>query len=246
MRNLRKATLVALPLLAALPVTVHADDGIDWTIAPYIWLPTITTDVSTFPFDGGGGEDLNLPETLDELDGAFLMYGEGRGDHWGAFVNFLFLGLESDEEFDIALTTSDLDATILDAGALYKFGDDRIRGFEIYGGLRYVDVDYEIGIDPVNPAFQTRSVSFDESYSDFLLGGRFRDSFSDRWGYVLEADASEGDTEGTFSLSGRLLYSMGSGAWVFGWRYLDGEIATERNTLDIELNGPVVGYAFRF
>ena len=242
--------LSALTLLvaAALPGRASAGENVDWIVAPYLWLPTITVDLADGEGDGGtgGGGENFFPDVLDELDGAFLGYAEVQGDHWGGFVNFLFLGLESDEEFDIALTSSDLDATIIDAAAVYSFDPERFQGFEIYGGLRYVDIDYAVGLDFTNPAFQTRTVNFDDSYSDFLFGGRYRGRFADRWGWAVEADGSTGDTEGTFSVGGRLLYHMDKGAWVFGWRYLDGEIETDRNALDVTLNGPVIGYAFRF
>ena len=226
----------------------RAAKDIDWIVAPYVWLPTITVDFET-PRDGdgsgGAGED-TFPDILDELDGAFLGYVEAQGDHWGGSMNLLYLGLESDEPFEIALTSSDLDTTIVDAAVVYSFDRERFQGFELYGGLRYVDIGYEAGIDFTNPALASRTVDIRDSYADFLLGARWRDDFGKRWGYALEADASTGGTEGTFSTCARLLYHMKKGAWAFGWRYLEGEIDPDRSKLDIELNGALVGYAFEF
>ncbi|HET7845080.1 MAG TPA: hypothetical protein VFL14_13080 [Xanthomonadales bacterium] len=239
----------ALVAAIAAPTTASAGEKVDWVVAPYLWLPTITVDLASErpPVGGGGGgqEDF-FPEIFDDLDGAFLGYAEVQGDHWGAFANVLFIGLSSDEDFAIADTESDIDATVIDAAAVYSFDSERFAGFELYGGLRYVDIDYRTDITFTNTAIQPRTASFEDSYSDFLFGGRYRGSWSDRWGYTIELDGSTGDTEGTWSTSARIQYRTGNGAWVFGWRYLDGEIEATRESLDITLNGPVIGYAFRF
>lgn len=251
--NKRLLVKALLPLLvcAALPAPAHAGDKVDWIVAPYLWLPTTTVDFSTPADVGGGGSsggaaDEFFPDALDELDGAFLGYVEAQGDHWGMFANVLYLGLASDEDFAIAATASDLDATVIDVAAVYSFDDQRFDGFELYAGLRYIDIDYQIDIDPVNPALQSRSVKVSDSYNDFLFGARLRGTISGNWGYALEGDGSTGDSEGTWSASARITYKTGNGAWVAGWRYLDGEIEPGRNGLDVTLNGPIIGYAFRF
>jgi len=237
--------LLSTPLLA--PATARAGEGADWIIAPYLWAPTITVDLDTPRDSGGGGQEQDFfPEIFDKLDGAFLGYVEAQGDHWGGFANVLFLGLASDEDFAIADTESDIDTMIIDAAVVYSFDSERFAGFELYGGLRYIDVDLQVEIDPTNAVLQTRTVEVEDSYNDFLFGGRYRGSWSDKWGYAVELDGSTGDSEGTWSTSARVLYRTGNGAWVFGWRYLDGEIEPGRNALDITLNGPVIGYAFTF
>ena len=247
--TMRALQFTGITALIATSSTLRAANDVDWIVAPYLWLPTITVDFATPRDDGGGtggaGED-TFPDVLDELDGAFLGYVEAQGDRWGGSMNLLYLGLESDEPFEAALTSSDLDATIVDAAVVYSFDRVRFQGFELYGGLRYVDIGYEAGIDPTNPALAPRTIDLRDSYADFLLGARWRDDFARRWGYALEADASTGGTEGTFSVCARLLYHMRRGAWAFGWRYLEGQIEPDRSRLDIELNGALVGYAFAF
>jgi hypothetical protein len=247
----KNLALACTALLSAtvVPSTAYAGESVDWVIAPYLWAPTITVDLATPRPDDDGSisqEQDFFPEIFDKLDGAFLGYVEAQGDHWGGFANLLYLGLASDEDFAIADTDSDIDAVIVDAAVVYSFDSERFAGFELYGGVRYIDVDLQVRIDPTNPIFQTRTVGFEDSYSDFLFGGRYRGSWSDKWGYAVELDGSTGDTEGTWSTSARVLYRTGNGAWVFGWRYLDGEIEASRDALDITLNGPVIGYAFRF
>ena len=248
LKNTLRVTATVTLFACAGSGTARAAQDLDWIVAPYLWVPTITVDVATQREPGdpsGAGEDV-FPDVLDELDGAFLAYAEAQADRWGGSVNLLYLGLESDEPFEVARTSSDLDATIVDAAVVYSFGPERFRGFELYGGLRYVNIDYRADVDFTNPALATRALDIGDSYYDFLLGARWRQAFAQRWAYALEADGSTGGTEGTFSASARLLYSMKRGAWAFGWRYLYGEIEPGRNRLDIELNGALVGYAFAF
>lgn len=252
--NARRRTLAlacaTLLSATALPSTASAGESADWVVAPYLWLPTITVDLASDRPNSGGiggaGQEDFFPEIFDDLDGAFLGYAEVQGDHWGGFVNGLFIGLSSDSDFAIADTESDIDATVIDAAVVYSFDSERFAGFELYGGLRWIDIDYQTDIDFTAPAITDRTAAFEDSYSDFLFGGRYRGSWSDKWGYTIELDGSTGDTEGTWSTSARIQYRTGSGAWVFGWRYLDGEIDATRESLDITLNGPVIGYAFRF
>ena len=197
LKSTLRLTATATLITCAGSGPARAAKDIDWIVAPYVWLPTITVDFET-PRDGdgsgGAGED-TFPDILDELDGAFLGYVEAQGDRWGGSMNLLYLGLESDEPFEIALTSSDLDTTIVDAAVVYSFDRERFQGFELYGGLRYVDIGYEAGIDFTTPALASRTVDIRDSYADFLLGARWRDDFGKRWGYALEADASTGSTE---------------------------------------------------
>ena len=120
------------------------------------------------------------------------------------------------------------------------------RGAELIAGLRYIDVDLTVQLKPTNPVFRDVSVEASQSFSDFMIGGRYTWAFTDRWGLTVRGDGSFGETEGTWNASAVVQYRTGNGAWAFGYRHLDAEFDTGNANTDITMSGPEIGYAFRF
>jgi len=248
MRIPNRLLATGLPLLLAATWPVQAlADGWDWQIAPYLWLPSIEADLATPRGDGEPpGDDTFFPDILDEFNGAFLGHLEGQGDNFGMLTDFTWMSLKSDSEFNIANTESELDAVIFELAAVWSPGELRYDGIEVIAGLRYIDIDYEVEIDPTNPLFQTRTVDSGGSFSDFMLGARWSGRFGDsgKWGFSFRGDGSWGETEGTWSANALFNYRAGPGAWIFGYKYLTGEIQPNNNTFEITVHGPIIGYGF--
>ena len=228
------------------PQSAHAaeSEGWDWLVAPYLWAATIGTDVraETPPAD----TETEFSDVIDKLDGAFLLRLEGRGEHFGAFTDLIFLGVADDSDRALSHTESDLDTWLIEAAGVWSPSDDRTRGLELFAGLRYVDVDLTVQVDPINPLFDTVTVGTNRSYSDMMIGARYTWAFSERWGLTLRGDGSFGDTEGAWSASAIARYRTGNGGWLFGYRHLSVEIDTGDSTTEITMTGPAIGYGFSF
>ena len=244
---LRRAT----PGIAALSLinfsqSAHAAESErwDWMVAPYLWVPTIGTDVraETPPDDS----ETEFADIIDKIDGAFLLRLEGQGDHFGVFADLIFLGVADDSDRPLSHTASDLDTWLIEAAGVWSPGDDRYRGLGLFAGLRYVDVDLTVEVDPVNPLFDTGTVATDKSYSDLMVGARYTLAFAERWGLTLRGDGSFGDTEGSWSASAIAQYRTGNGGWFFGYRHLSVEVETGDSTTEITMSGPAIGYGFSF
>lgn len=244
MKHVTKVAAALLLVAPLAPAAAQESTGWDWQLTPYFWAPSISTDLreDAPPV----GSDTEFADIIDKIDGAFLGRAEGQGDSFGAFADLLFLSLSDDKQHTRSSTSSDLDATVYEMAAVWSPGQTRYRGIEVFGGLRYMDVDLKVGIDPIDPAFLSRSFEADRSYSDFMLGLRYRDDFSEKWGYSLRADGSWGDTEGSYNAIATLYRQTGNGEWSFGYRYFDTELRAFNSTVTLTLNGPVVGYTFRF
>ena len=222
------------------------DEGWSWFVAPYVWAASISTnhkrDVP--PSDASSGT--NFKNILDKLDGAFMIHAEGQGEHIGMFTDYLYLGLGDNHNFDHLRTRSQLDATLFELAMVWSPGDQRYTGFELFGGLRYVDIGLSIKFEPNDPAFPTLRVDPDKSYSDFMLGARYKWDLSDRWGLTVRTDGSWGETDGTYNLSAMFNYNMKNGEWLFGYRYLSIDVATDISNTDLTIHGPQIGYGFNF
>jgi hypothetical protein len=162
------------------------------------------------------------------------------------FADLIFLSVADDSDRPLSHTASDLDTWLIEAAGVWNPGDDRSRGLGLFAGLRYVDVDLTVQVDPINPLFETATVGTDRSYSDLMAGARYTWAFSERWGLTLRGDGSFGETEGAWSASAIARYRTGNGGWLFGYRHLSVEIATGDSTTEITMSGPAIGYGFSF
>lgn len=249
MNPIARNTAAALATLVAVSFapTAQAAGEWEWVVAPYLWAPTISTDLETnVPPDGGVSNENDFGNVLDKMDGAFEIHIEGQGDQFGLFADFTFLGLADEKEYARFDSESDLDARLFDAAAVWSPGAGAYGGWEVYGGLRYIDVDATVRLDPVNPAFGNTTIDAGDSFSDFLVGARYSWKVGERWGFTLRGDASFGDTEGTWLASAMGSYRTGNGAWYFGYRHMTGEFETRAASTELSLSGPLFGYGFRF
>jgi hypothetical protein len=231
-------------LLATSPSFAASQEGWDWMVAPYLWGATVGTDLNARhpPAD----QDTDFPDLIDKLEGAFQVHIEGQGAHFGLFADYTYLGLGDSKNFLRVATSSDLDSQLFELAAVWSPGADKLEGLEVFGGLRYINVDLKARFDPVNPLFRSAELEADRSYSDLMLGARYTWLLGDRWRFTLRGDGSLGGTEGTWNASVVGQYRLTHGAWLFGYRYLSVEVEDHRNRVDITMNGPMVGYGFIF
>jgi len=244
----RKLLLCLAVGLAGVAPQAQAQEW-DWVVAPYVWLPTIGTDIErNVPPAGGISTDTSFDDVVDKLDGVFLIHAEGQGDDFGILSDFIYLGLADEHEFERFDTETDLDARVFELAGVWSPGEERYQGFEVIAGLRYIDVDVNATFDPVNPAYATTNFEGGDAFYDFMLGVRYTAELSDKWGLTLRGDGSTGDTEGTWNFQGTVSYKTNSGAWYAGYRYLSVEFGNDSDDQNVKLNlsGPVFGYGFKF
>ena len=247
---LRKAVLgMALCTAGFIAPVAHAadDEGWEWMVAPYGWFPSISTDLErTEPPEGGASTDTKFDDLVDKIDGVFLIHAEGQNEHWGMFTDFVYLSLGDEHDRPRFHTETDLDMRLFELAAVWNPGEGRYRGLDVFAGLRYIDVDLTVQLDPDNPLFNTTSIDAGDSFNDLMIGARYTWALSDRWALTLRGDGSFGDTEGTWNASAVAAYRMKRGAWLFGYRHLSIELDTGDSNTDIAFSGPMVGYGFIF
>ena len=245
--------LAAAILTAPLAMAQAAEgDALTWAVTPYIFAPSVSVDLITNPeidFDTPTiSNQSNFSDILDKIDMAFMGHVEAQGDGFGAFVDVMYIDLGDSKNFDKFYTNSDTSAIVLDVAGVWSPGDARYKGFELYAGLRYIDLDFEANLVPNDPLINRITVDAGDSYSDFLIGARYIGDFNPKWGYVLRADGSWGQTDGTYNLSALLTYKFTHGVLEGGYRLFDVgfPIGNNGGELDMTLNGVVVGYTFVF
>ena len=94
-------------------------------------------------------------------------------------------------------------------------------------------------------------VETDEDVTDVFIGARYLHQFSDRWGASIRGDYSFGDSEGTLNLLASVGFRVaGPFALQLGYRYASIEFEEDLEqatvTTEITLDGPYLGFVFRF
>ena len=247
LRHSALATVLCVGGLFSPMAQAQDGEGWQWIVAPYGWAAGISTDLErSVPPAGGISTDTNFEDIVDKIDGAFQIHAEGQNEHWGFFTDFTYLGLADEKDRPRFHTESDLDARLFELAAVWNPGEGRYRGVDVFAGLRYIDIDMTVRFEPANPAFEPTTFDGGDSFNDFMIGARYTWALSDRWGLTLRGDGSWGDTEGSWNASGVVQYRMQHGAWVFGYRYLSVEFETGDTNTELNMSGPMLGYAFIF
>lgn len=249
---LRKSDLIAktaVLLLACAPLgAVDAAEGSswDWSIAPYLWAPSVGTDVHVDvpPIDTGG--TTQFADVVSKLNFALLLHLEGQGDDYGLLSDIIYMSLSQTRHRDLFSTDVSQDIGLFELAGVWSPGETRHEGFEGFAGLRYLWGNLDLKINPANVALEGAGISVDKSYTDFLIGARYTARLSERWTLTLRGDGSFGNTDGTYGASGLFQYETGNGGWIFGYRYMKLKFGDNDRSVDVKLYGPEVGYAFKF
>lgn len=244
MANRTGVLISGLALTCGMPSAFAYQSASDWewVAGPYVWAAGVSTDMDVPPI----GTDSSFSDLIDKLDGAFLGRIEGQNERFGVMGDIVYLGLADSKSFERFETSSDLDTTLIDVAGVWSPGDGRMKGIELLGGLRYIDVDFRAHLAPNNTSLRTVEAGVDRSFSDALIGARYIWQMTDRWSASVRGDGSFGDTDGTWSAAATAAYRMKSGEWMFGYRYLSVELENDRTSVDIRFGGVLVGYGFRF
>jgi hypothetical protein len=240
-RGRRVAGGCALALwLAAGPAQADSAD-LDWLGIAYLWGSGITIDARE------QSVGIDFDDLVDDLEIAFMGRVEAQGDDFGGFVDVMFVGVGDRESRTLADVNVDNDVTAMDLALIWSPGTARATGLELYGGLRYVNNDFRIVVDPLPPGPPESVGGSDKSYTDALLGARYLAPLSDHWRFTVNADLSGGDTEGTWSLGAYGSYLMSQHRFIVGYKHLEMELESGGgDELTVTMSGPVLAYGFAF
>ena len=213
----------------------------DWLGIVYLWAADIEIDAR----DRNVGIDFS--DTVENLEMGFQGHVEAQGDDFGGFVDVSFMAVGTNEVRQGIRVNADVNLTAMDLAFVWSPGPDRARGLEAYGGLRYIDTEVDLVLDPEPPALPTRQTGVDKSYTDFLIGGRFIAPFADDWRLIANADLSGGDTEGTWSVGVFGAYQTGPHHFYAGYRHIEMDLKGAAGEDFTETySGPAIAYGFSF
>ena len=227
--------------LAGLPAQAESTD-FDWIAIAYLWAADIGVDARD------RSVSVDFSDVVDKLEFGFQGRVEAQQDDFGGFVDVIFMNVGDNSSRDFVDLNSDLDMTTMDLALVWSPGPERMTGFEVFGGLRYIDTDFGLVVDPIPPGPPETRVGLDSTFTDFLAGARYIAPLSDRWRLTVTGDVSSGDSEGTWSLGAFAGYRTGVHHFIAGYRHFEMDFEAGRgDTVATEtFSGPLVAYGFSF
>ena len=161
-----------------------------WLGIVYLWAADIgvaTRDVDL---------DIDYSDTMDKLEMGFQGHMEAQETVSAGSWTSPSMAVGNNNDLPNVHLNSDLDMTAMDIAMVWNPGPERMTGFELYGGLRYIDTDFHLVVDPEPPALPTVETGVNTTYTDFLLGARYGMPLNEHWRLWLRRRPSEGESRG--------------------------------------------------
>jgi hypothetical protein len=239
-KNLIGVACAAVLMLGSADARADSQDT-DWLAIAYLWGSGISIDAENV------SADIDFDDLIDNVEMALMGHVEAQGDDIGGFVDIVYVGVGDNEPRANVNLNTDNDTTAMDLAMVWSPGAARMTGFELYGGLRYVDNEFGLVVTPVDPALPQSRIGSDSSYYDVLFGARYIMPISDQWRLTFTGDISGGDTEGTFSVGAYGSYRMGQHHFIAGYKHFEMDLESGNGrALDVTMTGPVIAYGFSF
>ena len=259
--------IVAAALTSAAGFT-HAADW-KFSVTPYLWLPNIeangTTDTPPDTDDGGEPSyEVGPADYLEHLNMVLMLAGEARRENWSLRTDVIYLDMSNERasvksisgpggEVEIPVnagTSSSFEALEVQATLGYWLVDEPGVSVELFGGIRYFDISFELNWEfdgPLDLLPQSGSIEQSTDPLDVIVGANARFALGNgKWFVPLHADVGTGDSSLTWQLTAGVGYSFSWGDLLFVYRHLE----LEHDPVDVvermALSGPAIGASFRF
>ena len=208
------------------------------TIAIYGWLAGVDADLRAGILEGSVGASFS--DVLGNLDFGFMAYYE-TWEETGFYLDVIHVRVGDTIERPILTLDYDVTQTLIEAGALLRRGTPE-RGVDTIIGVRYVELENEIGLTPPGV-----SASSSEHWLDPVIGVRYRAVLSDQWTGSIRGDIGGFGfgTDFSWQLVGVARYRLNSkSSLAIGYRYLSMDYDEDDFAFDGAMHGPVIGFAF--
>ena len=252
-RGIFRCLGVAL-LLAALmaPAQPVAAAGWDWDFALYLFAMGMDGEMVV-----RGEEaivDVSFSDILEDLEMAATGHLEAnkRDSRWGFFGDVFWSSLGAN--FEQPTGEYDMNMTYLEGAALYSMGEN----FSFLGGLRYTKMELTLDISPpVSPPIQPgpgpQRFEGSQSWTDLMIGGRYRTMISKRFGFSARGDlagfgiSSSSNLTWNVILLGQFKATNRIGL-ILGWRWfdVDYENTDDLFVFDVLQSGPMFAFNYSF
>ena len=266
-------TVLVTVMLLAFATIVNAaekkpDDGWQFTITPYVWLPTVkgSMKLNQPPGFGSGKLDVGPGDYLENLDFAGMLDFQVKKGKWTILADVIYLDFSDSEtaQFPGVLPGGgewtvgadwDLQALVFELAGAYSVYRNENSNFDLLAGLRYVSFEGDASLNITAPFpgwVASRNFSETESYVDPIVGfkGKFEFGKNKKWylPYYFDIGGFSIDSDLTLQAFAGIGYRFTD--WfstVLGYRYMYYDFGDDSKLVeDVNFYGGTLGFSFSF
>jgi opacity protein-like surface antigen len=241
--------LIAAAAMLSASQALAQDNGWNFRIAPYLWLPDTTIGVTTPR--GSVSAELPIDKALENLKFAFMGTFEANRGKWTIATDLVYFNLAATKStpfgglFDHATVSSQI--TAVTALAMYRVHETSNTSVELGAGLRAWSLSTETVLS--GGALPTETSTADDDWIDPVIALRGKVDFNEKWFGTLYLDGGGfgSGSDGSYQAIATVGYNVNDKwALIGGWRYLDFTRKINGNDLDFQQSGLVLGASYSF
>jgi hypothetical protein len=255
-----------LMVLAFLGVqTLHearADDDWQFTVTPYLWLPSVDARLG-FEAPGSGGSSAEMTNLLEHLRAALFLNGSATRGKWGLSVDFVYCDFSKSSSQVTSIdvpgqgaaapvntgTTTGLTGSMLSLSGNYALKRSSNSGLDLLAGVRYTHVAATLDwsfTSAAGPVAGTGSAELSTDLWDGVVGIRGRlGAARSSWFVPLYLDAGAGTSKFTWQGMLGVGYAFRWGDLLAVYRELAFDGDDSAGLEHLRFSGPAIGATFR-
>ncbi|MDH4149754.1 MAG: hypothetical protein OEW79_01515 [Betaproteobacteria bacterium] len=244
---LRKLFTIILLMTLSAGAAAQSATPSEFTLTPYLWSAGFKGTIGTT--GGTGRVDADFSNLIDNMETrGFMLHADWRKDRWSVFGDWVIVKVDSSAPSPRGLLYTgvggQIRGNILETAIGYRVLGDAVSGVDVFGGVRYYDLEARLDLNP--GLLAGRSVSGSENWLDGIVGMRWMGKFGNRWTASAYGDVGAGGSNTTWQAAATVGYEFQWGSLLAGWRYLVADYDNNGLKIDAALGGPMVGASFRF
>ncbi len=229
--------------------TESAGSGWEFAVTPYLWMSGTKADIAT-PQGENIEVDSSFIDILGDLKFAFMGAFEARNGRF-VIVNdlmYLSMGTSADGNIGPVPLEAEVDMKLYSSAHLvgYRVVDEGPMFLDLMAGARITSI--KVNLDLTGP-LQTFERDSKKTTVGPVIASRFRTPLGEKWGFAIYGDV--GGLGVTSDLSWQLLATIQydlSDHWRVsaGWRHFSAEQKKNDFDVNLDLDGPIIGFSYRF
>jgi hypothetical protein len=228
------------------PPPASASEGWNVRLTPYLFGSGFKGRVGIG--DHSANVDASFKDILHELNFAFMGAIEADKNRFVTTTDLMYINL-SDEHGVPGPLFSEVNAIeksfILTPQAGYRIVGSRAAFLDVLGGIRWWRVNGELHFQPGR--LSGLDLSDTRNWVDGIFALKAKVDLSPTWYITGYGDIGGGGSNLTYQILGVAGANIGSrSAFVFGYRYLNVAYNKDAFLFDTAMQGPVIGFAFKF
>jgi len=273
---MRTLSLCILTGLASAPALAQSTDKWQFSVQPYLWLPTVNTDLSFSAPPGGYAPDTQVGpyDYLSNLKFLAMLSGEARKGDWSIISDFVYLSFSDDHGAVRNVDFNSGGAHNRVSSSIDASGDTSFKGlewtlaaskrvvqtpmasFEILGGVRYFGLKAEANwsgsatiTSPNGSANFPASGSISQSVDlwNAVLGVRGSIKLGQsQWFVPYYADLGFGSDSSSWQAMTGLGYAFDWGSVRAVYRHIAYDQSDNKLIQNLSFSGPAIGAEFTF